>query len=302
MNVRHMKEQIELRVNFDFADILFDESEGRNVGTSVRVVRISTSDPRFQLIPDITKDIRERFGRGFFFAWSIHRTYTKQELNDARLFLIKIKSYFEPTGEELGTEFDLSQECEICGSCRKQVGPLFLKRGSIPRKDICRTIGGEIVVSERFAEWAKENDFKGAEFGPIFFSKESRTNLQLIPKENVDLSPQTIAGVDPFDFSESSEAFRAAISGRYEVSFDKEIYRCPKGHTLGLNLISEAFVRSTQSLNDFDVLASSQFFGVKRGLLRPQPLYFCSPEFMKKFKESRLTGADFEIARVVPAN
>lgn len=277
-----MKETVELRINYEFANLLFKENEGKNLGTSVKVVELSKEDSRYNQIPILAEEIRKKYGKGFFFGWVVKRKYSKKELDTASLFHLKIKTTFEPTGEECGTMYDESEACEICGANRKQISPLTLKKGSIPKKDIAKTIGGEVVVSEKFVAACKRRGMKGLLLEPVIYDKGESVFFQLLASSQIELSKNAVAGINPFDLSISSEG---------------EIYKCPKGHTIGLNLLSELFVLDNPLLKEYDFFSSKQKVGVKRGLLRPESLYLCSPSFRKMVEEEKLSGFDFEIAQ-----
>ena|ERR1700741_2651331 len=276
-----MKETLELRVNYDYANLLFRANEGKNLGTSVKIVELSKDDPRYNQVPIIARQVRQKYDKAFFFGWEIRRMYSKKEVDSATLFHMKIKNTFEPAGEECGTLYDETTACEICGANREQRSPLTLKQGSVSKKDIARTIAGEVVVSENFAIAFKQRGLKGMLLEPVVFDKGTSNYYQLIASIEVELSHNTITGINPFDLSTSSEG---------------EIYNCPKRHTIGLNLLSEAYVFNSLSITENDFFASKQKIGVKRGLLRPEPIYFCSPAFKKMVEEERLTGFEFEIA------
>lgn len=213
---------------------------------------------------------------------------------------MKIRTTFEPSGEECGTLYDETAACEICGANRKQISPLILKKGSIPKKDIARTISGEVVVSERFAEVIKQRNLKGIELEPVLFGKEVSNYYQLIASSpELKLTDKTIAGGDIFDLGpDVSDEYEFIVSGGHKVKFENEVYRCPKGHIIGLNLLSEPYVTDSPLIKEFDFFASKQKIGVKRGLLRPEPVYFCSQAFRKMIEEEKLTGFEFEIANI----
>lgn len=293
-----MREYLELRINYDFAHLLFGVDEGHNVGTSVRVVRLTKDDPRYNQIPIVSAQVKKRFNRGFFFAWEFIRKYNKLELEKASFLHLIIKSVFEPSGEECGTVYDEAVACDICGANGKQIGPLVLRRYSIPKKDIAKTIAGEVVVSEKFMSAFLKRGLKGILFSPVKFGNENSRYYQLFPSEKIELSANTLVGVNPFDFSEGSDAFEHTIPGGYTFKSNKEIYKCPKGDTIGLNHLSEPHLLNSPLIKNYDFLASKQMLGVRRGLLRPEPLYFCSQEFKKMVDEEKLIGFDFEIARV----
>lgn len=151
-----MKEILELRINYNYANLLFKTDEGKNIGTSVKIIEITKDDPRYKLIPIISNEVKRNYDKSFFFGWKLKRKYEKKELDSAKLLHLKINTIFEPTGEENGTIYDEQSACKLCGANRKQIGPLILKKGTIPPKDIAKTIGGEIVVSSKFMDSAKK--------------------------------------------------------------------------------------------------------------------------------------------------
>lgn len=292
-----MKEIIEFRIGNEYAHLLLKPGEGKKNGSNT-VIHITKDDPKFEQIRILNKQIREKNNDFFFLYSNIKREYSKNELATASLFQIKIKTTFEPVGEELGTVYDETAACEICGANRKQTGALKLKKGSIPNKDIARTIAGEIVVSERFAAALVQKGLKGALLDPVIFDKGISTYYQLIPSSELELTENTVAGVNLFDFSEGSKATEFTVSGGHHIKLAAEVYKCPKGHTIGLNLLSEAYVLTSPLISESDFFISKQKIGVKRGLLRPEPIYFCSPSFREMVKDERLTGFEFEIVNI----
>lgn len=282
-----MKEIFEFRINYDFATELFDINEGKDIGQlskSIKVIRISKDDPRFHRIHLIDKNIKAKFGRAFYFGWRIIRTYSKSEINDSKLFNVKIPSVFEPSGEECGTKYSEKNSCKICGANREIEGFLVLKAETIPKKDIAKTIGGEVIVSERFLSGLNEFELKGILIKQVTFVKPTATKYyQLLADEELKLSDRTIGGIDPFNLSSQS---------------DGEIYKCPLGHTLGLNILSEAFICKANSLIKLDFFKTSQKFGVRRGLLQPEPIYLCSQKFRRMVEVNGLKGFEFEVAHI----
>lgn len=273
-----MKEVCELRINNTFIDLLPKTIIGNDIGPVTRI-KIEKGTSEYQSIKDIAEKIKAKNSESFFYGWGINRKYSKSELANALLFTLNMSNVFEPTGEECGTLYDETATCEICGANRKQVSPLILKKGTIPKKDIAKTIGGEVVVSEKFVNAVKQRNLKGLQLSPINVEKY----YQLTADTEIELTPKTIVGINPFDLSTSSEG---------------EIYKCPKGHTIGLNLLSEPYVTDSPLIKEFDFFASSQKIGVKRGLLRPEPIYFCSPAFRQMVEEEKLSGFEFEIANI----
>jgi len=294
-----MQELCEFRIQTEFYHLLDKPNNGKFNGLCY-VVIVNTKDPLFEQIKYLYKEIKEKYNKHFFLYSNITRKYTKKELDSSILFHIKIKSTFEPAGEECGTEYDNTAACEICGSNRKQIGLLKLKKSSVPKRDISRTISGEIVVSQKFVDNYFKSGLKGAIFQKIEFKKDSSEYSQLIvTPPGLNLTKNTIAGINIFDLStKDSEPIEFEISGKHKIKFDKEVYKCPIGHTIGLNLISEPQIEINQNINKRDLFISQQKVGVNRNLLRTEPLYLCSPEFRKMVVVERLTGFDFEIAHI----
>jgi hypothetical protein len=99
-----MREFCEFRVQEESASKLFKESEGQRLGDTVRKVELSTDDPRFRRVGELQREIDSKLGRSFFHGWDFRHQYSKRELSSAEAFLLKIKSTFEPAGEECGTK------------------------------------------------------------------------------------------------------------------------------------------------------------------------------------------------------
>lgn len=294
-----MQEVLELRINCKFAHLLFGENEGKNIGSAVKIVEIAKDDPRYQQIPIIQRQINDQYDEDFFFSWQIKRKYDKNELSTASLFEIIVKSEFEPCGEECGTVYDETSACPLCGANGTQIGPLFLHKGSIPKKDIARTIAGEIVVSEKFGEVVKAAKLTGMVVEPVVFERGVSNWYQLkINSPEVDVTANTIAGIDPFNLSEYSEAVNYSIEGGPNGRFEREIYKCPNGHTIGLNLLSEPYVAEASAMKKNDLFYTRQKVGVRRGYLRPAPILLCSSLFRELVTKEKLTGFHFEVTHI----
>lgn len=294
-----MKEIHEFRIFKDYYHLLPQPINAKFNG-AVYVLNLSKDDPIFQRIGIIDKEVKKKYNEHFFGFWDVNRSYTKKELVDAKLFHFNVTAAFEPTGEECGTIYDETMACEICGANRKQVSTLKLKKSSIPKKDIARTIAGEVVISERLVAAFKLRGLNGIAFEPVVFGNGTSNYYQLIASSpELELTEKTLAGHNPFNLSmESTEASEFAISGGYKVMFEKEVYKCPKNHTIGPRLLSEPYVFNFPSINEYDFFVSKQKVGVKQGLLRPEPIYFCSPAFRKMVEEEKLSGFEFEIAHI----
>jgi hypothetical protein len=75
-------------------------------------------------------------------------------------------------------------------------------------------------------------------------------------------------------------------------------HRCPRGHVLGLNLLSEVTVLRAD-WDGSDVALTLEMVGTKRGDLRPRPLCLISPRFYQLLSRERVKGAYIEVAHLV---
>jgi hypothetical protein len=291
-----MKEIHEFRIMEEYYHLLPQPNNAKYNGVAY-VLKIGKNDPNFEKIKFLKEKVRKEYDDFFFLFSNIKREYSKKELDLATLLQMKIKTAFEPDGDQCGTEYDETAACEICGTNRKQIGVLKLKKGSIPKKDIARTIAGEVVVSEKFAEAVKKRGLKGILLEPVLFGKGISNYCQLIASTELELSKNTIAGDNIFTTTTGSKGGTSYICG-YKFVSEPEVYICPKGDLIGLNLLSEAYVLNSPLIKEYDFFASRQKVGVKRGQLRPEPVYLCSPAFRQMVIDEKLSGFDFEVAHI----
>jgi len=104
---------------------------------------------------------------------------------------------------------------------------------------------------------------------------------QLVATTPVEIVSPTRVGINPFDDDEKGEC------------------RCPRGDTIGLNLLSELSV----SRKDFkecaaDIARTRQYIGTRRGLLRPNPLLVISPKLWRILVENEVKGFSIEVAHL----
>ena len=290
-----MKEVCEFRVQEKHASRLFASNEGKKLCwtklfgdkfVTVRKVELSVDDPQFKRVGELDALLKKEPDDFFFSGWDIRRSYTADELENAELLLLHHISTFEPAGEERGTRYDESSACEHCKAGARQVTPLFLDWKRIPKsKDVARTIAGEIIVSARLVELFEKHSITGAEFQSIrcspASSAESKDWFQLIAKScSAEVMPKTRTGVNPFDEDKAGE------------------YRCPTGDLIGLARLSEVWINRS-SYAGFDIVASRQFIGTRRGLLRPERLLFISPKLRRIIEDQKVTGFKFEVAHLL---
>jgi hypothetical protein len=289
-----MKEIHEFRIFEDRYHLL--PKNNAEFNGSIYILHITKEDPLFDYIGKMDSQLREK-GDMLALWGGTKRIYTPEEISQAKLFQLIIKPYFEPTGEECGTEYDDSVACEICGTHRKQITPLKLKRGSIPKKDAAQTIANEIVLSKRFVDCFTERGLKGISFSPVYYAKEESDYCQPVAENRLSVSSQTRIGRTPFNFSEKDEWVETMADGshrKFEV-----IYKCPKGDNIGACLLSEVYIKDSPIIQEFDYFETEQTVGAKRGVLRPHPILLCSPAFRNMIIEEKLKRFDFEIAHIV---
>jgi len=280
-----MKEFVEFRVDEELAPMLFSDNEGKRLGTSIRAVVLEPHDPRYSELGRLNKLFKEQQGKLFFYGWEIKRVYTPRDIANAKLFSFEPTVFFEPAGEECGTLYDESTACVCCGAGATQVGPLYLPYKRLKKtKDVIKTIGGEIVVSQRFKDIVQELGVVDVEFPPVYDAgnkEPSKDWFQLnVQAVSAMIASQTRIGFNPFD------------------NDSKDACRCPLGDLLGLNLLSEVSIKSGPE-TAADLFCSRQFVGTRRGLLRPRRLIFVSPRLAEALRANKIKGIELEVAHVV---
>ena len=285
-----MRELIEFRVSEEDAQRYLKPEDGEVIGQfgGVRKLLLDSNDIR---VARVGKLHREHWARGSLFvtSWDIRRKYTKKELEAAELFQLRICSAFEPDGALCGTQYDDTVGCPHCGFGARQLNELRLDPGSLPRgKDLARTIAySEIIVSARVVEAFRTHGLTGARFLPVL-RKGGRGAIdswyQLeVTSRPIAVAPLTRFGINLFDADEAGE------------------YRCPLGHVLGLNLLSELSV-VREDWDGADLCATKQWTGMRSrngGAFRPHPLLLISPRLRNLLGELKAKGIELEVAHLV---
>lgn len=276
-----MRESVEFRIREENARLL-PPGVGESLGYGVQRVIVDTDDPLFEEIGRLHREFRAE-GDYFFSGREYHRHYSQKELRDAEVLHVWPKRVFEPAGEECGTTYADQQACPVCGAGAPQTSPLFLPARRIPKGfDFAQTIAGEIVVSAGAVAAFRAGGLSGVSFEAVRSSEDPKTRLDhfqlTVTGQSAEVHPATRAGEDPFD--------------------EKSYGHCPRGDVLGLNLLSEVSLVK-ESVSQLDVTATRQMVGVRRGLLRPQPLLLFSPRAWTTVREAKLRGLEVEVARLV---
>jgi hypothetical protein len=295
-----MREIYDLRVPDEQASRYLPEDLGRKLsdfgGMGVRRIDIDRTDPWFDRIVAIDEELRAK-DELFVSSWGVGRHYSAAEFAAAEAFYLRIHSTFEPCAEECGTVFDETTACPDCGAGRSQIGPLVLdlkRLGSgwdehtrrVPAgKDIARTIAGEVVVSDRLASLLRDSGSTGYELGPVLQHRrrdEVRNDWHqlLVTGPTVRVLPPTVAGTSPSDLDADGT------------------YKCPSGHVLGLNVLSELSL-SRADWSGADHSQTREAFGHRVGMLVPEHPIIVSPRVAALITSSRVKGARLEVAHLV---
>lgn len=204
-------------------------------------------------------------------------------LTAAEFFQLQITAFFEPEGTACGTEYDESAACPHCGAGRRLVGELILDLGKVPKgKDFAQSIArDEWIVSERLVSLMREHGVTGAEFELVKSAKKRRAGSPAwyrlhITAEPVEVAAPTRFGIDPFDDD---------AEGRY---------RCPLGHTMGLNILSELSI-GRDSWDGADIAVTRQYVGSRQGVLVPSPLIVVSPRLRQLLIKHDIKGFKTEV-------
>ncbi len=279
-----VRETFDLRIPEGKASEWLSPNDGTSLGGSVRKLLVRRDEPVVDVVREAQRHYRS-LGSAFYLAWSVFRKYSKAELANAAAFMLKPHPV-EMAGEEYGTTYDEYVSCPLCGTGALQTSPLTLACRRLPRKDFCRSLGWELIVSARVVRAFVDAGVTGVEFAPIICSETgvaSENWRQLVvSRHDVHIASPTEVGIGPFE----------------EVSALTEKYECARGHLLGLNIISEASI-DRNTWGDEDIAFSDQFIGIRRGLIRPHRVLFISPKVRAIIANENLTGTGLEVVHVV---
>jgi hypothetical protein len=96
----------------------------------------------------------------------------------------------------------------------------------------------------------------------------------------IGITPRTRFGADPF------------------IEDPEEDNRCPLGHVLGLNVLSELYVdRSTWDGSDINV--TRQMAGIRRGVLVPRPFVLISQRLYRLLRDNKIRGYKAEVVHII---
>jgi hypothetical protein len=275
-----MREFIEFRISdSDVSQFLGDVGWRMGYRGEVRCVRLPLEDERVRLIGELDGELRRR-GSSFFRGWDITRHYTPEEVQSAQVFHLLLRSVFEPCGAMCGTEYDESSACPRCGAGSRQATALHLEPESIPKRDLSRTIAGEIVISSRLVRAFQTQGITGAAFPPVRDPTGrvlENWHQLIVTSAPVDIASPTLAGKGPFELDAKGE------------------YRCPQGHVLGLNLLSELWVKK-EGHDGSDLVRTRQLIGTRMGVLHPEPRLLISPRLFRLLRELKVGRLVAEVA------
>lgn len=261
------------------------------VGGDVSVVKLMRSDPVFKSLARAYLEKQSTL----FFSWDVRRTYSASELAAAELVRLVPIGLFEPDGETCGTVYDYSAACPSCGSGRAQVTPLaldlrsrqpdhdihtsVLRRG----KDLAWSIAREVVVSERFTDFVHQQSATGAVFEVVNRCHSQHPIIGwrelVVTSPPVEVTYPTQYGIDPFDPDAEG------------------LFRCPHGHVLGLNVISDLTIERGSWHGD-DIIITRQLSGRRSGALVPAPEYLVSGRLCAVMRQQGIRGVRYEVAHL----
>jgi hypothetical protein len=167
-----------------------------------------------------------------------------------------------------------------------RIGPLILNSKKLPRgNDLAVSIANELIVSSRLSEIIRRSNVTGVEFAKVYSPGISLIELldwrdPVVQYQGAVLTSATRVGDRPF----------------LETSTESGACRC--GQLLGLNLLSEPWI-AAETRGTEDVIQTSQFIGVRRGVLRPRRLTLVSPKVREVFLRAKVKGFRLEVAHIV---
>jgi hypothetical protein len=253
-------------------------------GTECVEVRVPCNSSEFDEIREFIVTRRRQQVPGFsaFTLGRYLRKYTERQLLDAEILLFNPVSHFEPSGEECGTVYETL--CKHCNWAR-QISNLVLDLRRVPQhKDISETIAWvEWVVSSKFAQTFAENEFRGAEFEPVF-------DLRNPIKRSDNWSQLRVTGA-------AGSIAEATKMGRDPFSPAEFDWQCPLGHSVATQFLSEIYLERNE-WDGSDIAITGALFGHGHNLLRPTPLIFISQRMYRAINAAGLGGFSLEVAHL----
>jgi hypothetical protein len=131
----------------------------------------------------------------------------------------------------------------------------------------------ELVKAERAAEGREREQRRSYVPPPPWYQL-------VVTSMAVPITAPTQAGIKPFE--EDTE-------GKH---------RCPLGHTLGLNLLTELWLER-DSWDGSDIARTQQMIGTKRGVFVPAPELLVSPRLRQLLESEKIKGYRSEVAHLV---
>jgi len=304
-----MKEFAEFRMPEDKAVQYLPVGVGVKLSGWVRKITVPVQDPLVNQIVTLHHNLIKE-GDYLYLYSNILRQYSMHEIVAAKALRMVIRHTFEPAGEKCGTAYSEVAACKYCGAGGEQVSELILDPRSLPhpnRLSIATTIAGEIVVSGAFQHCVHHNSLAGAEFRDVRNLKRPQDKIpgwhQLkISSQPLNIMAPTHAGSTPFcdEIGKPHPAYSIEEMGGPGTWCDRHSqYVCPVGHTIGLNLFSELTVKKQVEGAVWDLAITKQLIGVRRGLLRPNPLFVVSDRFVECSAKWGLKGISFEVVHLV---
>lgn len=166
-----------LTLEFDYAKYFRPEESSVVVGM-IRVV-LRDDDERFVMLRGMHWESVRRGEREVIrIVWS-ERVYSEGELAEAEYFRAIPNQRFEPTGEECGTEYDLSEMCAGCGAGRRRVSPLRVGLRTLPKKGgFTTSLSGEQAVGLELARAFNGAGLRGFRLSPVLQAGERERTVE----------------------------------------------------------------------------------------------------------------------------
>ena len=141
-----------------------------------------------------------------------------------------------------------------------------------------------MVVSRRVAELFRRHKVTGINLEPVRVNRGKEVSkdwFQLrVPACEAEIVAPTRVGITPFDEDPEGTC------------------RCSRGDLIGLNLLSEVSIRK-DSRGEADFVASQQYIGTRRGLLRPRRVILISPRVRQLLVGEKVRAFETDIAHLI---
>ncbi|MDI1450009.1 hypothetical protein [Polyangium sp. 6x1] len=232
--------------------------------------------------------------RGITAWWeSRYDCFTDDELEAARLILMAAHSILDGifAGPRVGTRYDMSEACKLCGAGARQTSAMVVDGESLHLLEAKRTIHtcyNDILVDEKLAGALAESGATGISFRGVFAAFEKRGHFQLPWRQLC--ATHTLPRMSPR--STGIQPYKSCSCGRSS-------FLTPSKFPTRL-VYRAADVADSRDVNvTWEWFGEVKFNGDVYDSVLPYPMFLVTPKIWRIFQGAGVTGFDWIPIQVV---